>query len=226
MTKTKETLKGFEERFVLLFSCDVRKLLKNALIQFPQCLSSLGLSDPPLSTDRQPTVSHCMLSLNNRPLNASNGTLLVSLSSGRVQVWSHHEAREGYITDFDAIHVAGDVSKWLIDVHLACWSWCIHFSPTLFVSSNTRNCLFIFMLDDNDAQKKNKTILFSTMPRHFYFVHRFFSLPSTCYLLHRQMSVTAMTTDTQNCYLFTGSARGYIKAWMIINFWYVFNCLS
>lgn len=88
------------------------------LIQFQLCPSSHGLSDPPLS--RQPTVSECMLSLNNRPLNAFNGTLLVSLSSGRVQVWSHREATECYITDFDAIHVAGDVSKWLIDVHLAC----------------------------------------------------------------------------------------------------------
>lgn len=40
----------------------------------------------------------------------------------------------------------------------------------------------------------------------------------------KKMSVTAMTTDTQNCYLFTGSALGYIKTWMILNFWYVFDC--
>lgn len=74
--------------------------------------------------------STCMLSLNNRPLNVSNGTLLVSLSDGRIQVWSHHHNAARNITDFNAIHVAGDVSKWLIDVHFACWSWCIHsFSP-------------------------------------------------------------------------------------------------
>lgn len=65
-------------------------------------------------------TSQYMLSLNNRPLNVSNGTLLVSLPSGRIQVWSHHERTQCYITDFDAIHVAGDVSKWLIDVHFAC----------------------------------------------------------------------------------------------------------
>lgn len=50
-------------------------------------------------------------------MNVSNGTLLVSLSDGRIQVWSHHHKTECNITDFNAIHVAGDVSKWLIDVH-------------------------------------------------------------------------------------------------------------
>ena len=62
-------------------------------------------------------TSHCMISLNNRPLNVSNGTLLVSLSNGRIQVWSHHDNSKCYIADFNAIHVADDVSKWLIDVH-------------------------------------------------------------------------------------------------------------
>lgn len=62
-------------------------------------------------------ISRCMLSLNSRPMNVSNGTLLVSLSDGRIQVWSHHHKTECNITDFNAIHVAGDVSKWLIDVH-------------------------------------------------------------------------------------------------------------
>lgn len=139
-----------------------------------------------------------MLSLNSRPLSAKNGTLLVSLSSGRVQVWSHHHTVESCITDFNAVHVAGDVSKWLIDVHLECWSWCIHFS------------FFFLFVHFHARRRKNKTILFSTLPP---------PLPSW-----RKMSVTAMASDTQNCYLFTGSARGYIKAWMIVNFWYVFNC--
>lgn len=39
----------------------------------------------------------------------------------------------------------------------------------------------------------------------------------------KNTSVTAMATDSENCYLFTGSSLGYIKAWMIVNFWYVFN---
>jgi hypothetical protein len=59
-----------------------------------------------------------MLTLDNRPLNVSNGTLFVALSNGRIQVWSHHHKAEGFITDFNAIHIAGDVSKWLIDVFL------------------------------------------------------------------------------------------------------------
>ncbi|XP_070491037.1 WD repeat-containing protein on Y chromosome [Chironomus tepperi] len=84
-------------------------------------------------------TSHCMISLNKRPLNVSNGTLLVSLSNGRIQVWSHHDNTKCYITDFNAIHVADDV-------------------------------------------------------------------------------ITAMATDSENCYLFTGSSLGYIKAWMIVNF--------
>ncbi|KAG5673016.1 hypothetical protein PVAND_003094 [Polypedilum vanderplanki] len=81
----------------------------------------------------------CMISLNNRPLNVTNGTLLVSLSNGRIQVWSHHHHSQSYITDFNAIHMTGDV-------------------------------------------------------------------------------ITAMTTDTENCFLFTGSSYGYIKIWMIFNF--------
>lgn len=70
---------------------------------------------------RQPKLfSTCMLSLNNRLLSVSSGTLLVSMSSGRIQVWSHHEKASSFIAEFDAIHVAGDVSKWLINVHFAC----------------------------------------------------------------------------------------------------------
>jgi hypothetical protein len=63
-----------------------------------------------------------MLSLNNRQLNVSNGTLLVSLSDGRVQVWSHHSDSKHYLAAFKATHVAGDVSKWLIDVHFFLFS--------------------------------------------------------------------------------------------------------
>lgn len=52
-----------------------------------------------------------MLSLNKRLLNVSNGTLLVSLSDGRIQVWSHHQKSESWLGDFNAVHVTGDVSK-------------------------------------------------------------------------------------------------------------------
>lgn len=92
------------------------------------CRSSSRLLSDVKSEPEQTAV--CMLSLNNRSVDVANGTLLVSLSSGRMQVWSHHEKIFCYITAFNAVHVAGDVSKWLIDVHFACWSWCIHsFSP-------------------------------------------------------------------------------------------------
>jgi hypothetical protein len=79
-----------------------------------------------------------MLSLNNRCLNVSNGTLLVSISDGRIQVWSHHDKSECNITDFNAIHVAGDVSKWLIDVHFYTqhnFLFCVSFLFMLIASS-------------------------------------------------------------------------------------------
>lgn len=82
------------------------------------CSSSTRLLSDVKSEPEQTAV--CMLSLNSRSVDAANGTLLVSLSSGRIQVWSHHEKIFCYITAFDAVHVAGDVSKWLIDVHFAC----------------------------------------------------------------------------------------------------------
>lgn len=74
--------------------------------------------------------------------------------------------------------------------------------------------LFIFMLDDEKTKQ-------------FCFQHRccrFFRSLSLHPNRHSKTSVTAMTTDTRNCYLFTGSAEGFIKTWMIVNFWYVFNC--
>lgn len=142
-----------------------------------------------------------MLSLNNRPLNVSNGTLLVSLSDGRIQVWSHHKNAECNITDFNAIHVAGDVSKWLIDVHF-------YFSLTSIFHSLLSYIKFLSSLmkcaTTNDDKKKKQFLC-------FYF-------PLFCIQMR---PVTAMTTDTRNCYLFTGTSHGYIKVWMIVNFWYV-----
>jgi len=70
--------------------------------------------------------THCLLFLNTRSCKPTNGTLLVALSNGTIQVWSHHDAATGAIAEFDAIHVAGDVSKCLIDVHFV-------YSDPLFV---------------------------------------------------------------------------------------------
>lgn len=93
-----------------------------------------------------------MLSLNNRPLNVSNGTLLVSLSDGRIQVWSHHRNAECSITDFNAAHVAGDVSKWLIDVHFT-----LLFSIFLTFFSRIRK---ISLIVDEMGNSKNYFCIF------------------------------------------------------------------
>lgn len=50
---------------------------------------------------------HCMLFLSAREMNAENGTLLVALENGSVQVWSHHPYG-GFKTSFYAIHMVGD----------------------------------------------------------------------------------------------------------------------
>ena len=67
------------------------------------------------------------------------GTLLVALSNGFIQVWSHHSFG-GYIEKFKGIHTLGDC-------------------------------------------------------------------------------VMAMTTDKENKFLFTGTALGYVKVWLMENFW-------
>jgi hypothetical protein len=168
-----------------------------------------------------------MISLNNRPLNVSNGTLLVSLSNGRIQVWSHHDNSKCYIADFNAIHVADDVSKWLIDVH----------SPNFFhVLILLTFSLFLFLtffsLRMHNFTLLNKNFYTTRLDKNLckqkFFTHflmlcnkKSTQLDITIYM--KNTSVTAMKTDSENCYLFTGSSLGYIKAWMIVNFWYVFN---
>lgn len=79
--------------------------------------------------------------LEARPMNVEYGTLFTALSNGRVQVWSHHHLGGGYMTDFNAIHMAGD-------------------------------------------------------------------------------SVVALATDVENFYLFTATALGYIKTWVMKDYWY------
>ena len=37
--------------------------------------------------------------------------------------------------------------------------------------------------------------------------------------------VTAMATDKENFYLFTGSTHGYVKIWVIADYWYVIMSL-
>lgn len=48
------------------------------------------------------TLVKCMLSLNNRASIESNGTLLVSLSNGNIQIWSLHDTTGGFLADFNA----------------------------------------------------------------------------------------------------------------------------
>lgn len=45
--------------------------------------------------------------LASRELNPETGSLLVSLESGLIQVWTHHTAA-GFLTAFSAIHTQGD----------------------------------------------------------------------------------------------------------------------
>lgn len=49
----------------------------------------------------------CMQFLNSRAMDPDIGTLLVSLSNGIIQVWSHHSAG-GFITSFCAVHNNSD----------------------------------------------------------------------------------------------------------------------
>ncbi|CRK91080.1 CLUMA_CG004768, isoform A [Clunio marinus] len=116
-TKQNKTLKNFEERL-----------------------------DFNLAQDSSPLMVQRLLFLLNRPSHFTNGTILAALSNGKIQVWSHHNRREPFITEFDTNCMNGDV-------------------------------------------------------------------------------ITALATDTQNRYLFAGSHFGYIKTWMISNFWYVVDCI-
>lgn len=49
----------------------------------------------------------CMYFLSARPNIPHLGTLLISVETGHIQVWSHHQS-SGYITMFSAVHMAGD----------------------------------------------------------------------------------------------------------------------
>lgn len=48
-----------------------------------------------------------MIFLSARPIKPNIGTLLVSLDSGLIQVWSHH-AGGGFLQAFSVIHAVGD----------------------------------------------------------------------------------------------------------------------
>lgn len=83
-----------------------------------------------------------MLFLDTRPMARNIGSLLVALSDGNIQIWSHHPETTSVKGSFNAIHMAGD-------------------------------------------------------------------------------QVTAMATDKNNFYLFTGTTYGYVKIWLIADYWYV-----
>ncbi|XP_053691270.1 WD repeat-containing protein on Y chromosome [Sabethes cyaneus] len=87
---------------------------------------------------RQLTI-HCLLFLETRPMHPDYGTLLASLDTGVIQVYSHH-VDGGFLGHFKTIHMAGD-------------------------------------------------------------------------------RVISMTTDAENRFLFTGSYLGYIKTWLIQNYY-------
>lgn len=82
---------------------------------------------------------HACIFLETRPQSPDHGTLLAALENGVIQVYSHHRLGN-YITQFNAIHIAGDC-------------------------------------------------------------------------------VLAMATEKTNTYLFTGTALGYIKTWVVTNLW-------
>lgn len=135
---------------------------------FINSIFSLHLSDCEiLQRIKIKPTAQCILSLTKRPMHPSTATFLVSLTNGQIQGWSHHRTGGCYITEFEAIHVAGDVSKWLIDVHFALLILMYSF---LSLSKLLVFCLFIFMLD-NGAKTKQ-----------FYFQQSFFfgvfSLPT------------------------------------------------
>ncbi|KAK2585795.1 hypothetical protein KPH14_010400 [Odynerus spinipes] len=56
------------------------------------------------------SVTICaIIYLNSRPINPNTGTLLISLESGIIQVWSHHPAG-GFLTGFSVIHAIKDAA--------------------------------------------------------------------------------------------------------------------
>lgn len=86
------------------------------------------------------TAVNVMLFLPTRPMDDKHGTLLIALSTGIIQMFTHHPQAPGYFESFNAIHMAGD-------------------------------------------------------------------------------SVVSMVTDKADRLLITGTSLGYIKTWLICNFW-------
>ncbi|XP_024936747.1 WD repeat-containing protein on Y chromosome isoform X2 [Cephus cinctus] len=55
----------------------------------------------------RPVAIHAMIFLTARPMAPKSGSIMVSLESGLIQVWSHH-ASSGFLVAFSAIHTRGD----------------------------------------------------------------------------------------------------------------------
>ncbi|XP_023288760.1 WD repeat-containing protein on Y chromosome, partial [Orussus abietinus] len=85
-------------------------------------IHSDGMSTPPISSPLQQrnskhqqsalnttrsTAVYSMIFLNSRPVSPDVGTLLISLESGLIQVWTHHPAA-GFLGAFSVIHTPGD----------------------------------------------------------------------------------------------------------------------
>lgn len=96
---------------------------------------------PSASSLMAKTSIHAMLFLRTRPMDDRHATLVVALSNGSIQMYTHHPlAVPPFKASFNAIHMAGD-------------------------------------------------------------------------------AVTAMTTDPAERYLIVGTSLGYIKTWLICNYW-------
>ncbi|KAL2715937.1 WD repeat-containing protein on Y chromosome [Vespula squamosa] len=74
--------------------------------QFSEYINICSHQQSAINRTRLVTVC-AIIYLNSRPMNPNIGTLLVSLESGIVQVWSHHPAG-GFLTGFSVIHTRRD----------------------------------------------------------------------------------------------------------------------
>lgn len=95
--KRRSTLAGMTPQIQpKLSGADAARARRVSMVAMPEtCVPLRGLA------------VHCMIFLSAREMHPENGTLLVALENGTVQVWSHH-AMGGFKTSFASIHSAGD----------------------------------------------------------------------------------------------------------------------
>ncbi|XP_030383633.1 WD repeat-containing protein on Y chromosome [Scaptodrosophila lebanonensis] len=69
--------------------------------------STTKVEDPKYNISTAPISVQAVLFLQNRPMTKVHGSVLVSLDTGFIQVYSHHQ-RGGYLKEFFAVHKTGD----------------------------------------------------------------------------------------------------------------------